>query len=294
MKLLFYLAIEEGREYIVRKGFGSTYYKTKSLKKMTTAALIMVIISLSMISTKESLRIGEKNLSETGEDKNSINNEIYTAGGKGVNSEKVLVNNKMRESVIDVPYIDQSSEYPTGCEVVSATMVLQYYGYNISVDKFIDDYLETSSLEDREGVPWGDHPDKTFIGNPRSSYSYGCFAPVIVKSMNKILRWDMKAKNITGTSLKNIEEYIDENIPVIIWATIDMKPPKGGTDWLLKDSGKRYHWIGGEHCLVLVGYDEKKYYFNDPYNNNGLVAYNKKVVEMRYKDMGKQAIVIKK
>ena len=45
---------------------------------------------------------------------------------------------------IDVPYIDQSKRYPTGCESVSTVMALQYAGVNISVDKFIDNYLYTT------------------------------------------------------------------------------------------------------------------------------------------------------
>ena len=35
----------------------------------------------------------------------------------------------------------KEGEYPTACEIVSAVMVLSYYGYNVSIDDFIDDYL---------------------------------------------------------------------------------------------------------------------------------------------------------
>ena len=38
----------------------------------------------------------------------------------------------------------QEGEYPTACEIVSAVMVLSYYGYDVSVDDFIDDYLPAS------------------------------------------------------------------------------------------------------------------------------------------------------
>lgn len=36
---------------------------------------------------------------------------------------------------IEVPYIDQSVKYPTGCESVSAVMLLKYLGYEITVDE---------------------------------------------------------------------------------------------------------------------------------------------------------------
>ena len=38
---------------------------------------------------------------------------------------------------IEVPYIDQSVKYPTGCESVSAVMLLKYLGYEMTVDEFI-------------------------------------------------------------------------------------------------------------------------------------------------------------
>lgn len=44
--------------------------------------------------------------------------------------------------LIKVPYIDQSVKYPTGCESVSSVMLLRYLGYNLSVDEFIEKYLD--------------------------------------------------------------------------------------------------------------------------------------------------------
>ena len=37
-----------------------------------------------------------------------------------------------------------------------------------------------------------------------------------------------------------------------------------------------------EHCMLLVGYDEKNYYFKDPYDNNGVIGYPKEIVERRH------------
>lgn len=49
-------------------------------------------------------------------------------------------------NVIDVPYLDQSVRYPTGCESVSAVMLLRYLGYEMSVDEFIEQYLDRQEL----------------------------------------------------------------------------------------------------------------------------------------------------
>lgn len=55
-----------------------------------------------------------------------------------------------------------------------------------------------------------------------------------------------------------------------------------GPEWKLLDSGETFCWTSNEHCMLLVGYDEEKYYFNDPYNNNGVIGYERELVE---KDM---------
>ena len=53
-----------------------------------------------------------------------------------------------------------------------------------------------------------------------------------------------------------------------------------------------YTWTACEHCLVLTGYDSTYYYFNDPLNANGRVKYKKSLVNKRYTELGKQAVVV--
>jgi len=194
---------------------------------------------------------------------------------------------------ISVPYISQSGGYPTGCEIVSASMLLQYYEYNVSVDEFIDNYLESSSLEEVNGDLYGPNPNEVFVGDPRSIYSYGCYAPVIVNSLNKILDGEHLAKNTTGSEFNElIENYIDREIPVLVWTSINLLPTNDGTQWYIRDSGDKFQWINNEHCMVLVGYDDDKYYFNDPYEDNGVVGYDKELVEKRFEELGKQSVII--
>ncbi len=44
--------------------------------------------------------------------------------------------------------------------------------------------------------------------------------------------------------------------------------------------------------MVLVGYDEAYYYFNDPYGGNGTVAYGRELTQARYEALGQQAVVL--
>lgn len=197
--------------------------------------------------------------------------------------------------IIQVPYIDQSIKYPTGCESVSAVMLLQYLGYEMSVDEFIADYLEMKDFEEKEGQLYGADPNLYFCGSPYDKDSFGCYAPVICKALEKVLGQDYGVINETNTSMEDlIEKYIDRGMPVVFWACINMREPIVGPQWRLFDSGDTFTWISNEHCMLLVGYDEEGYYFNDPHENRGLIRYDKELVEDRHKAQYSMAVGVQR
>ena len=201
----------------------------------------------------------------------------------------------MNKKIIQVPYIDQSEKYPTGCESVSTVMLLQHLGYDISVDKFIADYLEMKDFEEREGQLYGADPNLYFCGSPYDKDSFGCYAPVICKALTKVIGNEYEIVNETDTSIEDlIKKYIDKDMPVIFWACINMREPIVGPQWKLLDSGETFTWISNEHCMLLVGYDEEGYYFNDPHENRGLIRYEKELVENRHKAQYSMAVGVRK
>lgn len=197
------------------------------------------------------------------------------------------------EKLIDVPAISQYPKLPTGCESVAATMVLQYYDVNITAEEFASSWLECSENFYREnGDLYGPNPNIVFAGNPFTNNSYGCFATPIVNAIN-CNSLDCTAQKITNRSLEELcTEYIDNDKPLLIWATISMKESSVGNQWYLED-GTAFTWTAGEHCLVLIGYNIDYYFLNDPMSGS-TVAYQKNIVERRFSELGKQAIYITK
>ena len=189
--------------------------------------------------------------------------------------------------IIDAPFISQKPSYPTGCESVATVMALQYAGVNISVDKFIDNYLY------RTGMIFD--PNESFGGDPRGR-GYGCYSPVIKNALDKCFAAE-GLSTYSATKLSNVPlqqlctDYIDKDIPVIMWATIDMQSWYNGDHWYY--NGKRIQWIAPEHCLLLVGYDDQNYIFNDPWRNKQ-TYYRKSAVEAAYAGLFKQAVVLGK
>ena len=106
-----------------------------------------------------------------------------------------------------------------------------------------------------------------------------------------------EVKNLNGVSMDSlIKDYIDNDIPVIFWGTMDFRPHFDGTKWLVPETEKEITWIAREHCLLLVGYDYtgKKYYFNDPWKNHGVIGYDMELVEKRHKELLSMALAIVK
>ena len=197
------------------------------------------------------------------------------------------------EKLIDVPAICQYPEVPTGCEATAAAMVLQYYGINITAEDFAAGWLVCDAgFYSINGLQYGPDPNEVFAGDPFSEYSYGCYAGPIVSAVNKNSA-QCRAQKITGESLETLcAEYIDQEKPLLIWATMNMKQSEQGDTWYLQN-GARFTWIRGEHCLVLVGYNEDHYFLNDP-QSGSTAAYEKEIVEVRFKELGSQAVYISK
>ena len=204
--------------------------------------------------------------------------------------------NGKKRIILNAPYIDQSIFYPTGCESVSSVMLLQYLGIDITVDEFIEKYLDKQEFEERNGELYGPDPRKYFCGSPYDADSFGCYAPVIVNALEKIFSKKQEstggetaagtyqAVDETGTPVNElIIKYIDRGMPVICWACIDMREPVIGPQWRLRDTGELFTWISNEHCMLLVGYDKESYYFNDPHNGTGVIGYKKEIVEERHR-----------
>ncbi len=198
-------------------------------------------------------------------------------------------------ALLDVPYISQLGAYPTGCESVSAVMALQHLGIDITVDDFIDQYLDlgTEPWTSEDGVMYGGDPWKTFLGDPREASGWGCYAPAIEKAIKRAVDLERFQVNVLfGIPLDVLcETYLDNNIPVILWATIDMEYPTPGDCWLIEGTGEELQWMRPEHCLLLVGYDQDYFYFNDPLSG-AQYPYAKSDCIAAYEGLHSQAVVV--
>lgn len=188
---------------------------------------------------------------------------------------------------VDVPCYSQYPELPTGCESVALTNLLNYYGFGLGKTIIADYYL-----------PKGSNGNfvTAFDGNPRRSSGglMGCVAPAITIAGNNFLRAagsGKQAKDVSFSSISSIKNRLTCGQPVEMWNTEWGSWPGGryATRWY---NGHSYGLWGGNHAVVLKGYDDEQgiVYLSDSINGN--VTRNAQVFFGTWQQMDSQAVVI--
>ena len=188
---------------------------------------------------------------------------------------------------VDVPCYSQYPELPTGCESVALTNMLNYYGFGLGKTIIADYYL-----------PKGSNGNfvTAFDGNPRRSSGglMGCVAPAITIAGNNFLRAagsGKQAKDVSFSSISSIKNRLTCGQPVEMWNTEWGSWPgrRYAARWY---NGHSYGLWGGNHAVVLKGYDDEQgiVYLSDSINGN--VTRNAQVFFGTWQQMDSQAVVI--
>jgi uncharacterized protein YvpB len=187
------------------------------------------------------------------------------------------------KAYIDVKWLSQYPELPTGCEITSLTTVLNYYGYDVSKVDMARKYLKKGSGSFRN----------MFVGNPERDDGFGCYAKPIVDAANKYFKTSQNkanAVNLSNSTFETLLGYVAMDTPVLVWNTIGMSEPQKTASWDTEDG--TVTWISPEHCVVLIGYDKikKVVYVSDPME--GIIERDLNVFKQRYEQMCKQAVYV--
>lgn len=216
---------------------------------------------------------------------NIISKEINTVTNAPIMCEEA----KKDVTHIELPmmYICQYPELPTGCEATALTMVLNYYGFDIDKETIADKYMEKQSYP-------GDFYNY-FVGDPFTNTGLGIYAPGLVNTANAYLETvntELKAYDISGVSISEICNYVEEGHPICIWTTYDInRDPVVTSSWTI--DGKEYQWKKNEHCMVVIGFDKEKDTLIIANPASGITEYPRKIIEKRNKQFDRMAIIIK-
>ena len=190
-------------------------------------------------------------------------------------------------------YVPQNPEYPTGCESAAAVMLLTQHGFDISLSDFISKYLPKGEVSEKGGTRFGSDPSVVYAGDPSSKdRGWGCFAPVIANSLNKIVtlsgRKDLQVEDLSGIPLYGVSTVI----PSVIWITQDYTEVKEVFQWQSTDKTQTFTFPRNEHAVLLVGQDDDNYYIFDPLKSQEQVAVKRETLEKCFDSMGRQAVTM--
>lgn len=154
------------------------------------------------------------------------------------------------------PKLCQRPKLPTGCEIVSWTMMANYAGVKMSM-------VKAAKI-----MPRSSNPNKGFVGNPfKDNGGALVIYPKGLKSMTK--KYLRGYTNMTKCSLKKIESKLYKKHLVLAWVG---------------------HLDGFEsHTVALTGYDKKYFYYNDPWTGTARKMKRKTFVK-KWKEISKRAL----
>lgn len=223
--------------------------------------------------------------------------DISTAGGVNIDSltlsGTILASesyNEMPNSYkIELEHISQYPDLPSGDEITSLAMVLKYLGYEADKCELCDLYL------DKGPVGFTSFYEAN-VGNPRDAYnSFGCLAPVIVKSANRYIQVNggsYHAYDLTSYNVDALLKEVASGTPVIVWTCEDFDiTPSISRIWVV--DGKNLYLKSNSATMVLIGYDLTKNTVTLANPAGSTFEIDLELFALRYAQMGSYAVVVK-
>lgn len=206
-----------------------------------------------------------------------------------VSSKYVSTNGGQKDKRLDVPLIAQRPDLPSGCEATSLAMALHYYGKQVDKNTIAQElpYDTAELVRNPNGTikMWGD-PEVGFVGTP-----FGNGYTINPDPLKKVLdRYRPGGLALTGKDFSEIEQYVAEGKPVLVWFTIDYEQPDA-REWKTP-AGKKINAAKPLHNIVVTGVDANHVYFNDSEAVKKDIKMDKAKFINVYNAMGKRALVV--
>lgn len=194
-----------------------------------------------------------------------------------------------KNAMLEIDLISKFPELPSGDEITSLCMVLNYLKYKVNKCDLNDLYLSKGPA----------HYTDIFeanAGNPKDTYnSYGCMPPVIVNAANKYISINggkYYAQDVSGVNVCELYYEIANGNPVIVWACEDFDITPSIFRTLIID-GKTVYLKSNVNTAVLIGYDteSKTVALADP--SGVIYDVDMALFEKRFSEVGSYAVLIK-
>ncbi|ECC0312018.1 C39 family peptidase [Listeria monocytogenes] len=157
---------------------------------------------------------------------------------------------------LNVPLVKQLPELPTGCEITSVTMMLQFAGKRVNKVSLAKEMKKHSN-----------NPNYGFVGNPFSRKGWTIYPQALTSTVTKYVG---SSKNLTGSSLNGLKNQLNKKRPIVAWVS-------------------NFHGFT-VHAIVLTGYDKNYFYYNDCWTGKKNVKISQSYFNTCWSKQAKRAI----
>lgn len=262
---------------------------------LTTLLLSLIILITLFIfyffnkqsesQSNASLSMSVDNIIET----SSIEPDYIKSADNEYSISSLDMNNYPDSFRLDIPYISQYPELPTGCEITSLAEVLHYLGYSIDKETLARDYLDMKDKATNGCFV------EYFWGSPWNASGSGCFAPAIANAANSFFKANGALHSAYIMSYQPPEmlyAQLSKGHPVIVWTCFDYSVKEIKYNEVVLDDETVFTWPRNEHCVALAGYDINKRTVTLADPTYGIVERDMDKFEDYYKRYYYQAVVI--
>ncbi|MCP1306037.1 C39 family peptidase [Paenibacillus tyrfis] len=191
--------------------------------------------------------------------------------------------------LLEAPHIRQLPELPSGCEVTSLAMLLQYYGVNKSKMDLVPEMKKdpTPIRYNKNGsiAFWG-NPNTGFVGEVTgAAKGFGIYHTALFELLKAYVP---TAQDLTKEPFSKLEDQLIQGVPSVVWTTINYKVPDNWVVWDTPIGPIETTFM--EHAVLLVGFDEQYVYVNDPLAGQSNKKIDKEAFMATWDAMGRQAI----
>lgn len=146
-------------------------------------------------------------------------------------SPKIVKQKSPKKTMLDITPISQFPELPTGCEITAVAMLLDYRGVNMS------------KTEVAEQIPYVSDGDMEvgFWGNPYDDSGYTMYPPAWTGFFYQYLG---SFTDLSDEPISTLKMTLKQKKPIVAWINYHNQPA---------------------HSVLLIGYDQNSFTFNDPY-----------------------------
>ncbi|MCY0870267.1 MAG: C39 family peptidase, partial [Firmicutes bacterium] len=195
-------------------------------------------------------------------------------------------------ALLRAPIVSQFPEYKNGCELASLDMLLRFAGLDVSMAQLVAEVPRANGAYtlavDGAIRSWGD-PADGFVGSVRGiGPGFGVYHAPIAHLLARYLGGS--ALDLTGGSFAAVLGAVAQGRPVIAWTTVTFSVPH---HWLHWESPQGFvRATMNEHAVLIVGYDAKDVFVNNPFDGEAAEAVDRARFEQSWIAMGRQAVTV--